>query len=318
MVVISIIFDIPTKYKVKIFPQLSKLEIFQVKVNSWFKTKYSDYLILTKQELELKDGNLVLELENQMSTQLNTFPLDEMYLALVKIMLASAYSSENSGSMNLDRKNLNKETLKNFLGEGAEAIGLGVDATLSPTNDPNYEEFKNAPAGSITSLLFWNKEQVSFLFNDLPRRVLLYGEYGTGKTLLVVETLRRWVSKQVGDKRHEDQAEIPKQVGDKRHEDQAEIPKCIFISCLKSSYKGSYDDSHSFITPIYDLRMRVIINEFTMKLNEENVCAVEFFNAEDICKKMDIPLSGNNFYSKLPQFIEKGEETNFKHKYINI
>ena len=264
--------------------------------------------------------------------------------------------------MNLDRKNLNKETLKNFLGEGAEAIGLGVDATLSPTNDPNYEEFKNAPAGSITSLLFWNKEQVSFLFNDLPRRVLLYGQYGTGKTLLVVETLRRWVSKQVcdkrhedqaeipkcgdkrdevqaeipkqvgdkrdedqaeipkqvGDKRHEDQAEIPKQVGDKRHEDQAEIPKCIFISCLKSSYKGSYDDSHSFITPIYDLRMRVIINEFTMKLNEENVCAVEFFNAEDICKKMDIPLSGNNFYSKLPQFIEKGEQTNFKHKYINI
>ena len=234
--------------------------------------------------------------------------------------------------MNLDRKNLNKETLKNFLGEGAEAIGLGVDARLSPTNEPNYEEFKNAPAGSITSLLFWNKEQVSFLFNDLHRRVLLYGEYGTGKTLLVVETLRRWVSKQVGDKRHEDQAEIPKcgdkrdedqaeipkQVGDKRDEDQAEIPKCIFISCLNPSYRDSYDDSHSFITPIYDLRMRVIINEFTMKLNEENVCAVEFFNAEDICKKMDIPLSKKNFYSKLPQFIEKGEQTNFKHKYINI
>ena len=61
--------------------------------------------------------------------------------------------------MNLYQTNLRQETLKKFLGEGAEAIGPGVDATISPTNDQNYEEFKNAPAGSLTSLLFWNKEQ---------------------------------------------------------------------------------------------------------------------------------------------------------------
>ena len=83
---------------------------------------------------------------------------------------------------------------------------------------------------------------------------------------------------------------MSKQVRDKRDEDQAEIPKCIFISCLNPNFMQSYDDNDNFVTPIYDWRMREIINEFTRELNEENVCSVEFFNAEEICKQMNIPL----------------------------
>ena len=105
----------------------------------------------------------------------------------------------------------------------------------------------------------------------------------------MVETLRRWVSKQVRDK---------------RDEDQAEIPKCIFISCLNPNFMQSYDDNDNFVTPIYDWRMRVIINDFTRELNEDEYSFVK--------EKFLLHAS------TLPQFMEQGEETNFKHKYFAL
>ena len=133
-------------------------------------------------------------------------------------------------------------------------------------------------------MLFWSQDQVTFLFDDHPRTVVC-GQYGCGKTLMVLEKMRRYLRE--------------KKVS-------VEKPRALFISCLNPNLKYSWDELGRFITPIFDSTIKVALDEMA----QTEGCDIHFENAESVCEKMNVNLSIIDFYSKLPEFI-KGKVSQF-------
>ena len=75
--------------------------------------------------------------------------------------------------------------------------------------------------------------------------------------------------------------------------------KGMFISCL--------DPEGDFVPPIYDILMKKYCVTITELLQDKKV-TVNFFNAFDICEEMGVDRTLENFYSKLPAFIKKGNK----------
>jgi len=207
---------------------------------------------------------------------LKTFPVDETYCNMAKILLAAAYSGKANATMNLAKHNLVEDSSKHLRGN-VGAIGVGNDPSDSPAEEPKFDDTKKKAAGSLTSMLFWSQDQVTFLSDDHPRTVVC-GQYGCGKTLMVLEKLRRCL--------REKKLSVKK-------------PRALFISCLKPSYKNSYDESGKYIEPIFDSSIRVALDEMA----KTEGCEIHFENAESVCKMMNVHLSWRSFYSKLPEFI---------------
>ena len=108
------------------------------------------------------------------------------------------------------------------------------------------------------------------------------GQFGSGKTLLTVEKMRRYLREQKLS---------------------VEKPRALFISCLNPSFKNSWDELGKYIEPIFDSTIRVALDEVAQTEGCEN----HFENAESVCKKMNVDLSWSNFYSNLPDFIAIGK-----------
>ena len=219
-----------------------------------------------------------------------TFPVDETYYNMAKILLAAAYSTKANTTMNLVQQNVVLETSKILRGPEDSAIGVGYDPTDSPPDAPKLADTKRKPAGSLTSMLFWSQDQVKFLYNDHPRTVV-YGQYGCGKSILIIEKLRRYLRRD--EKKNEENCEDNLEVS-------VEKPWAMFISCLNPNMKNSCDEFGKFITPIFDTTIKAVLDEMAQTEGYE----ILFENAESVCKKMNVSLSWKNFYSKLPKFIE--------------
>ena len=221
--------------------------------------------------------------------KLKTFPIDENYCNIAKILIAAAYSgkAKANATINLVQRDLVQESAKLLQGDNLEPISVGIDPSESTAEKPKFDDTKKkaVAVGSLTSMLFWSQDQVTFLTNDHPRTVV-YGQYGCGKTILIVEKLRRYLTE--------------KKVS-------VEKPRAMFISCLNPSFESSYDELGRFITPIFDTTLRVALDEMAQTEGYE----ILFENAESVCKKMKVPLSWINFYSKLPEFI-KGKVSQFQ------
>ena len=206
-----------------------------------------------------------------------TFPIDKTYTNIVNLLLASVHSGKAVATMNLAPRNLVQESLKRLLGN-VKAIGVGIDPCDSPAKEPKFDDSKNSAAGSLTSMLFWSQDQVKFLSNEHPRTIVC-GPYGCGKTLLILEKIRRYLREQKVS---------------------VEKPRALFISCLNPSMKGSRDELGRYIKPIFDATIKVALDEMAQTEGYE----ILFENAESVCKLMNVDLSRINFYSKLPEFIE--------------
>ena len=228
--------------------------------------------------------------------KLETFPVDETYCNMAKILLAAAYSGKANATMPLAPHSFVAESRKLLLGNNVGAIGVGIDPSDCPAKKPKFDDTKKKAAGSVTSMLFWSQDQVTFLFDDHPRTVVC-GQYGCGKTLMVVEKMRRYL------RRVEMKTE---EICEDNEEASHEKPRALFISCLNPSYKNNYDESGKYIEPIFDTTIKVALDEMA----QTEGCEIHFENAESVCKKMNVDLSGENFYSNLPEFI-KGKVSQF-------
>ena len=205
-------------------------------------------------------------------------PVDKTYTNIVNLLLASVHSGKANFTLNLAPRNLVKESSKLLLGNKVGAIGIGIDPSDSPAVEPKFDDTKKKAAGSVTSMLFWSQDQVTFLSDDHPRTVVC-GLYGCGKTLLILEKMRRCLREQKLS---------------------VEKPRALFISCLNPSLVNSYDELGKYIEPIFDSSIKVALDEMA----QTEGCDIHFENAESVCDKMNVDLLEGNFYLKLPEFIK--------------
>jgi len=225
-------------------------------------------------------------------------PVDKTYTNIVNLLLASVHSGKANATLNLAPHKCVEESEKLLLGENVGAIGVGIDPSESAAEEPKFDDTKKKAAGSLTSMLFWSQDQVTFLSDDHPRTVVC-GQFGCGKTLMVLEKMRRCLRRV--EKKNEEICEDNEEVS-------VEKPRALFISCLNPSLKYSWDKSNSFITPIFDSTIKVALDEMAQNEDYE----IHFENAETVCKKMKVDLSEENFYSNLPKFIAKGKVSQFQ------
>ena len=129
----------------------------------------------------MKSGSLEDLLLHRGLPRGQNFQIDETYLALVKLLMASAHCSKSTASLSLTPSNPVKKTKDKLVGSNAPDIGVGVSGDPGPSSSTvPFSSLKNKPVGSPESILFWNKEQAQFLFQDVPRCIVT-GFYGSGK-----------------------------------------------------------------------------------------------------------------------------------------
>ena len=224
-------------------------------------------------------------------------PVDKTYTNIVNLLLASVHSGKANATLNLAPHNLVEDSSKLLLGDKVAAIGVG-NPSESAAEKPKFDETKKKTAGSLTSMLFWSQDQVTFLSDDHPR-IVLYGQYGSGKTLMLLEKMRRYLRRV---------KKMNEEICKNNEEVSHEKPRALFISCLNPSLKDSLDKSNRFITPIFDSTIKVALDEMAQNEDYE----IHFENAESVCKKMKVDLSEENFYSNLPKFKAKGKVSQFQ------
>ena len=127
---------------------------------------------------------------------------------MVSFFYAAAHCTEvkDSGTLSLDTKDLLEEATRKLIG-GKETFSIGTGAEFlihggEKTKNEAYtfEAVKKAggAAGSVPSLMFWTPDQRKILFEHHPRSVI-YGEFGTGKTVLLTEKIKRMIQSIIDD-----------------------------------------------------------------------------------------------------------------------
>ena len=109
--------------------------------------------------------------------------------------MASAHCSKSAGSLSLTPSDPMEATKEKLIGPDAQDLGIGV------SNDPGsssvtvpFSSLRGKPVGSQESILFWNKDQAQFLFQDNPR-CIIKGDYGSGIKRFILTLLYFSVTK---------------------------------------------------------------------------------------------------------------------------
>ena len=156
------------------------MHFFKVKGTPKFLAENPKGLIISKQELNMY-GNLEDLFKGKLGDRVK---VGESYVKLVKILLASANCSKPTSTMSLSLKDLIQETQLKLVGAEAPDISVGVPTYPVPsTSSVAFSSLKGAPVGSLNSILFWNKDQAQFLFQEDVQRCIISGEFGSGKQL---------------------------------------------------------------------------------------------------------------------------------------
>ena len=232
-----------------------------------FNNTCKDGILLTKEDIIGNDATSVTAIENKLGTKKD---LDEkLYKNLVIYFFASVRCSKSKGIITLVPFNQDEEVKKKLIGSGAPAVGLGTEEPVTG---------KDKAAGSIANLLFWNDAQIQVLYSEV-RRCMVTGFFGTGKTIMLVEKMRRELSRQM---------------------ENGGGTRLLCVSCLEPSQT----DSPPYI---YNYLMKQLLDSIPVQPESK----ITFSSAEDVCREMDIPtycVSKHTFYSKLPEYILKKTE----------
>ena len=126
------------------------------------------------------------------------YEIDETYLTLVKWLMASAHCYKSAASLSLTPSDPVKEIKAKLVGSNTSDLGVGVSEDPGPSSstDSQFSSLKGKPVGSQESILFWNKDQAQFLFQDNPR-CIIKGDYGSGIKRIILTLLYFYVTKMV-------------------------------------------------------------------------------------------------------------------------
>ena len=124
------------------------------------------------------------------------YEIDETYLTLVKWLMASAHCYKSAASLSLTPSDPVKETKGKLVGSNTSDLGVvGVSEDPGPSSSTvPFSSLKGKPVGSNESILFWNKSQAQFLFQDNPRCIIV-GDYGSGIKRIIFTLLYFSVTK---------------------------------------------------------------------------------------------------------------------------
>ena len=110
-------------------------------------------------------------------------PIDESYIRLVKVLMASAHCSSPP-------LNMIEETKKKLIGRNTPDLGVGISQDpWPPSYTVPFSSLNGEPVGSVKSIIFWNKEQAQVLFQD-KSNIILSGEFGSGQTTLLFSKVK--------------------------------------------------------------------------------------------------------------------------------
>ena len=163
------------KINIVCFPEVSSRQQFRDLGLDDNKLKF----ILTAEELESGQWFDDLGLPDQPATE-------EEYKRLLAICMGSQFISYNCQIIDIDEED--KNTHNKLVGVQGDVVGIGgEEAPQGGATSIKFSDLKGKPLGHTWSILFWTQEQLSLLAGlKNGKNVVLYGDYGTGKTSLLV------------------------------------------------------------------------------------------------------------------------------------
>ena len=123
---------------------------------------------------------------------------DEAYKKLVNVLYASAHAQDvrkSSGNVGLQTirsyayRNMDNpatKTHEKLFGDDKDVVTAGFhDGDLSLPEEVQFDDLKGKPLSDIRCLIFWNPSQYQ-VKKSVCQKQLISGEFGTGKTLLLM------------------------------------------------------------------------------------------------------------------------------------
>ena len=125
---------------------------------------------------------------------------DTTYSKVIFLLYGASHCTKDksSGTLTLDTIDLLGEATRKLNGNGANSIGTGIDFSRISTLDPAFKDLKILAYGSVPSLMFWTPEQKKILCEHHSRSVI-YGQYGSGKTVILTEKIKRMIQSVIDD-----------------------------------------------------------------------------------------------------------------------
>ena len=162
--------------------------------------QHLDFVLITAEEM--KDELIsVLVKDNKIKEQPN-HPIDEAYTLLTKVLYASAHSqqvSKSTGNVGLQLftavapEDPANKTHEKLFGKEEEDVSAGFSKETLP-GKVKFSDVKNTGVGELKSMIFWNPEQFEIIRSNYNNNLVIVGEYGVGKTLLLMSKVQTYLN----------------------------------------------------------------------------------------------------------------------------
>ena len=160
-----------------------------------------DFVTVTAEEMKADFMRVLLKNKNITKVQPNC-PTDETYKTLVKFLYASAHSepvSKSTGNVGLQLiapDDPADKTHELLVGKDGDVVSAGFPKeVVKHLEKVTFSDLKQSPLGDMKCMIFWNPEQFKVI-HTTDKKLMIVGEYGTGKTLLIMKKVERSLSKE--------------------------------------------------------------------------------------------------------------------------
>ena len=168
-----------------------------------------DFVLVTADTMKSNKFLDVLMQKNIITNDQSNSTPGATYKMLANILYVSAHtqevskSSANIGLKLVDWKFKNKDkefgvlapenssdrTHEKLFGKEEASVSAGFNKNVSYAGKVKFPDLKNTGVGDIKSMIFWNPDQYNIVHSNHKKMVII-GEFGTGKTLLLMSKLQ--------------------------------------------------------------------------------------------------------------------------------